>query len=389
MYVVHALHCTIIRLYIILNQLDLLSMVNKIKLAINGFGRIGRSFIRIALKDKEFMQSIDIVAINDTTDAKTLAHLFKYDSVFGKFDGTVEVVNGNGNTGDTLVINSNNNQPITVLSERDPSKLPWKAMGIDIVLESSGKFNDAKEAQKHIQAGAKKVIISAPAKQPDATILMGINEKSYDNSKHNIVSMASCTTNCLAPVIKVLNDKFGIDNGYMTTTHAFTNDQRLLDLPHKDLRRARAAMMSIIPTTTGAAKAIGTVIPELNGKIDGMALRVPVSDGSIADMVLKLKRDVTKEEVNSVLRNASETNLKGIMEYTEEPIVSTDIIGDPHSSIVDGLSTMVLGNKSNIVKVLSWYDNEWSFACRLVDLVKMVNAKMNEKYEVSSSSIPN
>jgi glyceraldehyde-3-phosphate dehydrogenase type I len=388
MNVVHALHCTIIRLYIILNQLDLRNMVNKTKLAINGFGRIGRSFIRIALKDKEFMKSIDIVAINDTTDAKTLAHLFKYDSVFGKFDGTVEVVNGIGNTGDTLVINNNNNQPITVLSEKDPSKLPWKAMDIDIVLESSGKFNDAKEAQKHIQAGAKKVIISAPAKQPDATILMGINEKSYDNSKHNIVSMASCTTNCLAPVIKVLNDKFGIDSGYMTTTHAFTNDQRLLDLPHKDLRRARAAMMSIIPTTTGAAKAIGTVIPELNGKIDGMALRVPVSDGSIADMVLKLKRDVTKEEVNSVLKNASETNLKGIMEYTEEPIVSTDIIGDPHSSIVDGLSTMVLGNKSNIVKVLSWYDNEWSFACRLVDLVKLVNAKMNEKYEVSSS-IPN
>jgi glyceraldehyde-3-phosphate dehydrogenase type I len=359
---------------------------NKTKLAINGFGRIGRSFIRIALKDKEFVQSVDMVAINDTTDAKTLAHLFKYDSVFGRFDGTVEAFSDDGSSHDTLVIN--NNQPITVLSEKDPSKLPWKAMGIDIVLESSGKFNDAKEAQKHIQAGAKKVIISAPAKQPDATILMGINEKSYDNSKHNIVSMASCTTNCLAPVIKVLNDKFGIDSGYMTTTHAFTNDQRLLDLPHKDLRRARAAMMSIIPTTTGAAKAIGTVIPELNGKIDGMALRVPVSDGSIADMVLKLKRDVTKEEVNNVLKNESETSLNGIMEYTEEPIVSTDIIGDPHSSIVDGLSTMVLGNKSNIVKVLSWYDNEWSFACRLVDLVKLINTKMNEKREVSTS-IPN
>ena len=273
----------------------------KTKLAINGFGRIGRSFIRIALKDKEFMESIDIVAINDTTDAKTLAHLFKYDSVFGKFDDTVEV-NSSDNAGDTLVINNNNNQPITVLCEKDPSKLPWKVMGIDIVLESSGKFNDAKEAQKHIQAGAKKVIIYAPAKQPDATILMGVNEKSYDNSKHNIMSMASCTTNCLAPVIKVLNDKFGIESGYMTTTHAFTNDQRFLDLPHKDLRRARAAMMSIIPTTTGAAKAIGTVIPELNGKIDGMALRVPVSDGSIADMVLKLKREVTKEEVNNVLK---------------------------------------------------------------------------------------
>jgi glyceraldehyde 3-phosphate dehydrogenase len=273
----------------------------KTKLAINGFGRIGRSFIRVALKDTAFMQSIDIVAINDTTDAKTLAHLFKYDSVFGKFDGTVEVNDGdNGSSGvGTLKIN---NLPITVISEKDPAKLPWKDMGVDIAIESSGKFNDAKEAHKHIEAGAKKVIISAPAKQPDATILMGINEKSYDTSKHNIISMASCTTNCLAPVIKVLNDKFGIENGYMTTTHAYTNDQRLLDLPHKDLRRARAAMMSIIPTTTGAAKAIGTVIPELNGKIDGMALRVPVSDGSIADMVLKLKKDVTKEELNNVLK---------------------------------------------------------------------------------------
>ncbi|HET7148773.1 MAG TPA: type I glyceraldehyde-3-phosphate dehydrogenase [Candidatus Nitrosopolaris sp.] len=340
----------------------------KLRLAINGFGRIGRCFVKAALKDREFMNLVDIVAINDLTDAKTLAHLFKYDSVFGKFDGAVEVDNGSSNNS-VLVVN---NLPLKVISEKDPSRLPWKDLNIDIVLESSGKFNDAKEAKKHIEAGAKKVIISAPAKQPDATILMGVNDNLYDNNKHNIVSMASCTTNCLAPVIKVLNDKFGIENGYMTTTHAYTNDQRLLDLPHKDLRRARAAMMSIIPTTTGAAKAIGTVIPELNGKIDGMALRVPVSDGSIADMVLTLKQEVNREEINKVLRDASEAGLKGIMEYTEEPIVSSDIIGNHHSSIVDGLSTMVLGDKSKIVKVLSWYDNEWSFACRLIDLIKFV-----------------
>ena len=342
----------------------------KLRLAINGFGRIGRSFVKAALKDREFMSLIDIVAINDLTDAKTLAHLFKYDSVFGKFDGTVEVENGsrNNNNNSVLVVN---NLPIKVISEKDPSRLPWKDLSVDIVLESSGKFNDAKEAKKHIEAGARKVIISAPAKQPDATILMGINNKLYDNNKHAIVSMASCTTNCLAPVIKILNDKFGIENGYMTTIHAYTNDQRLLDLPHKDLRRARAAMMSIIPTTTGAAKAIGTVIPEMDGKMDGMALRVPISDGSIADMVLTLKKEVNKE-VNKVLKDASEAELKGIMEYTEEPIVSSDIIGNPHSSIVDGLSTMVLGDKSKIVKVLSWYDNEWGFACRLIDLIKFI-----------------
>ena len=343
----------------------------KLRLAINGFGRIGRSFVKAALKDREFMSLIDIVAINDLTDAKTLAHLFKYDSVFGKFDGTVEVENGsrNNNNNSVLVVN---NLPIKVISEKDPSRLPWKDLSVDIVLESSGKFNDAKEAKKHIEAGARKVIISAPAKQPDATILMGINNKLYDNNKHAIVSMASCTTNCLAPVIKILNDKFGIENGYMTTIHAYTNDQRLLDLPHKDLRRARVAMMSIIPTTTGAAKAIGTVIPEMDGKMDGMALRVPISDGSIADMVLTLKKEVNKEEVNKVLKDASEAELKGIMEYTEEPIVSSDIIGNPHSSIVDGLSTMVLGDKSKIVKVLSWYDNEWGFACRLIDLIKFI-----------------
>jgi glyceraldehyde 3-phosphate dehydrogenase len=336
-------------------------------LAINGFGRIGRCFVKASLMDKEFQLLAKIVAINDLTDAKTLAHLFKYDSTFGKYEGTVEakeneiVIDGNG---------------IKVFSEKDPSNLPWKDLVIDIVIESSGKFNNAKEAMKHITAGAKKVIISAPATNPDATVVLGINDNIYDNSKHNVISMASCTTNCLAPVLKTLNDKFGIEKGYMTTCHAYTNDQKILDLPHKDLRRGRAAMMSIIPTSTGAAKAIGSVIPELSGKMDGMALRVPVSNGSIIDVVLTLKGEVTKDEVNKVLKDSSETNLKGIMAYTEEPIVSSDIIGDSNSSIVDGLSTMVLGGKGNLVKVLSWYDNEWSFACRLVDLVKFILRQM-------------
>ena len=275
------------------------------------------------------MEMIDVVAINDMADAKTLVHLFKYDSVFGRFDGDVTVKNE-----DTLSVDGID---IRVMSEKEPSKLPWRDMKIDIVLESSGKFNDAKEAGKHITvAGAKRVIISAPAKGPDTTIVLGVNEDEFDNEKHSIISMASCTTNCLAPVVKVINDRFGIEKGYMTTTHAFTNDQRLLDLPHKDLRRARAATMSIIPTTTGAAKAIGSIIPELEGKIDGMALRVPVSSGSITDMVFTLKKEVTREEVNNALKQASEANLKGVLEYTDEPIVSADIVGNPHSSIVDG-----------------------------------------------------
>ncbi|MFY9966482.1 MAG: type I glyceraldehyde-3-phosphate dehydrogenase [Nitrososphaeraceae archaeon] len=340
-------------------------MSEKLRLAINGFGRIGRCFLRSAIKDKEFMEMIDVVAINDMADVKTLVHLFKYDSVFGRFDGTVTVKNE-----DTLSVDGID---IRVMSEKEPSKLPWRDMKIDLVLESSGKFNDAKEAGKHITvAGAKRVIISAPAKGPDTTIVLGVNEDKFDNKKHNIISMASCTTNCLAPVVKVINDRFGIEKGYMTTTHAFTNDQRLLDLPHKDLRRARAATMSIIPTTTGAAKAIGSIIPELEGKIDGMALRVPVSSGSITDMVFTLKKEVTREEVNNALKQASEANLKGVLEYTDEPIVSADIVGNPHSSIVDGLSTMVLGNKNNVVKILSWYDNEWGFACRLVSLIKFI-----------------
>jgi glyceraldehyde 3-phosphate dehydrogenase len=345
---------------------------DKLRLAINGFGRIGRCFLRSAIKDREFTGMIDIVAINDMTDTKTLVHLFKYDSVFGRFDGNVEVKNEN-----SMVVNG---LEISVTSEKEPSKLPWKDMKIDIVLESSGKFNDAKEAEKHITvAGAKRVVISAPAKDPDVTIVLGVNENKFDNERHNIISMASCTTNCLAPVVKVLNDRFGIERGYMTTAHAFTNDQRLLDLPHEDLRRARSATLSIIPTTTGAAKAIGAIIPELKGKIDGMALRVPVSSGSITDMVLTLRKEVTKEEINNALKQASETNLKGILEYTEEPIVSADIVGNPHSSIVDGLSTMVLGNKNNMVKILSWYDNEWGFASRLVDLIKFIAREERKK----------
>jgi glyceraldehyde 3-phosphate dehydrogenase len=342
-------------------------LVMTANIAINGFGRIGRCFLRAALKDKEFHGLARIVAINDLTDAKTLAHLFKYDSTFGKYEGEI-VANK-----DEIAIDGNK---VKVLSVRDPSELPWKDLVIDLVVESTGKFSDAKAAMKHISAGARKVIISAPASNPDATILMGINDKTYDDDKHKIISMASCTTNCLAPVLKTINDKFGIESRYMTTCHAYTNDQRVLDLPHKDLRRARAAMMSIIPTTTGAAKAIGSVIPELNGKMDGMALRVPVSNGSIVDMVLTLKNNVTKDEVNKVLKDSSNTNMKGIMAYTEDPIVSSDIIGESHSSIVDGLSTMVLGGNSNLVKVMSWYDNEWSFACRLVDLVKFVLRKM-------------
>jgi glyceraldehyde 3-phosphate dehydrogenase len=339
---------------------------SKLNLAINGFGRIGRSFLRAALEDGEFLQSFNIVAINDTADAKTLAHLFKYDSTFGKFGGKVIA------TDHSIQVDGTD---IRVLQERDPSMLPWKEMRVDLVLESTGKFKEAKEAQRHIQAGARKVIISAPAKGPDTTLLVGINEKEYRPEIHKIVSMASCTTNCIAPVLKVLDEKFGIESGYMTTVHAYTNDQRLQDSPHKDLRRARAASMSIIPTTTGAAKSIGTIIPALEGKIDGMALRVPVSNGSIADMVMTLRKDVTIDEVNTALRQASDEELKGVMAYTNEPLVSSDIIGEPYSSIVDGLSTMVIGDRSRNVKVLSWYDNEWSFACRLVDLIKFIGSK--------------
>ncbi|MEM3468271.1 MAG: type I glyceraldehyde-3-phosphate dehydrogenase [Nitrososphaerota archaeon] len=332
-----------------------------IKMGINGFGRIGRGFFRAALKDKEFSNLIEIVAVNDITDSRTLAHLLKYDSVFGKFDAEVKAED------DAILVSG---KRIKVYSEKDPERLPWKELGVELVLESTGLFTDRAGAEKHIRAGAKKVIVSAPAKDPDITLVLGVNEHAYDPAKHNIISMASCTTNCLAPIVKVLDEKFGVEYGLMTTCHAYTNDQRLLDLPHRDLRRARAACLSIIPTTTGAARAIGDVIPIMKGKLDGLALRVPVPNGSINDLVVLLKRDVTKEEVNAALKEAAEGRLKGIMAYTEEPIVSVDIIGDSHSAIVDGLSTMVVGGR--LVKILAWYDNEWGFSCRLVELSKLI-----------------
>jgi glyceraldehyde 3-phosphate dehydrogenase len=330
-----------------------------VNVAINGFGRIGRHILRAALKNPEFAKKFEVVAVNDLTDAKTLAHLFKYDSVHRNYDG--EVSHGEN----ALVVDG---REIKVFAEKDPVKLPWRALGVDLVIESTGLYADREGAMKHIEAGAKKVLISAPAKNPDITIIMGVNQEKYDAAKHNIVSMGSCTTNSLAPVIRVLQDAFGIKRGYMTTIHAYTNDQRILDLPHKDLRRARAAALSIIPTTTGAAKAIGEVVPEVAGKMDGIAMRVPVPCGSITDLAVELEREVTREEVNKTLKAASEGKLKGVMQYTEEPIVSQDIIDNPHTSIVDGASTMVLGNKSSLVKVFAWYDNEWAFSCKMVDL---------------------
>lgn len=333
------------------------------RMAINGFGRIGRIFLRAALKDKEFMKNFEIVATNDVTDAKTLAHLLKYDSVHRVLNADI------GCKENALTVDG---KEIKVLSEKDPANLPWRDLGVKIVLESTGLFTDRESAMKHLSAGAKKVIISAPAKQPDVTIVLGVNDKIYDKNKHNIISMASCTTNCLAPMVKVLNDNFGIIKGFMTTCHAYTNDQRVLDLAHKDLRRARAANLSIIPTTTGAAKAIGDVIPELAGKLDGFALRVPVADGSITDLVVELEREVTKEEVNSAFK-AAEKELKGILQYTEDPLVSVDVIDNSHSCIIDGTSTMVVGGKGNLLKVCGWYDNEWGYSVRLVDLMKYIS----------------
>jgi len=334
------------------------------RIAINGFGRIGRTFFRAALKDEEFIKKFDIVAINDLTSPKNLAYLLKYDSVHKIFDADISWKEN------CLVVNG---KEIKILTETEPSKLPWKDLEIDFVLESTGRFTSREGAEKHLIAGAKKVVISAPAKNPDVTIVPGVNEKIYDREKHNIISMASCTTNCLAPMVKVLMENFGVKRGFMTTCHAYTNDQRILDLPHEDFRRGRAAALSIIPTTTGAAKAIGLVIPELAGKLDGIALRVPVPDASITDLVAELEREVTKEEVNTAFKNAAEGNLKGILQYTEDPIVSVDIIGNPHSCIIDGLSTMVLGERSNMVKVFGWYDNEWGYSCRLVDLFKIIS----------------
>ena len=335
-----------------------------IKVGINGFGRIGRLIFRAALKDREFQKNFEIVALNDVTDAPTLAHLLKYDSNFGKLDHDVKV------EADSIVVDG---KKIKVLSLKDPSQLPWKALGVEYAVESTGLFTDRENAMKHLSAGAKKVIISAPAKNPDMTIVLGVNNQLYDTTKHNIVSNASCTTNCLAPVVKVIDDKFGIEKGFMTTCHAYTNDQRVLDLPHKDLRRARAAGVNIIPTTTGAAKAIGEVLPHLKGKLDGLSLRVPVPDCSVNDLTCVVKSDVTKETVNSAIKEASETYLKGILEYTDEPIVSMDVRGNSNSSIVDGQSTMVLDGR--LLKTLAWYDNEWGYSCRIVDLLKFMARK--------------
>lgn len=331
-----------------------------VRVGINGFGRIGRNFLRASSTFKE----IEVVAINDLTDAKTLAHLLKYDSVHGIFNAAVKETDGEISV---------NGKKIKVFALTEPEKLPWGDLGIDIVLESTGRFTDRAGAEKHLKAGAKWVIISAPAKDPDITICMGVNEGSLEPSKHKIISNASCTTNCLAPVAKVLSDKFGIQRGLMTTIHSYTNDQRILDLPHKDLRRARAAAMNMIPTTTGAAKAVGLVLPELKGKLDGMAIRVPTPNVSVVDLVAELKADVTTEAVNSALKEASEGPMKGILAYTEEPVVSMDFNGDGHSSIVDATVTKVL--ESRMVKVLAWYDNEWGYSSRVRDLIIYLSKK--------------
>ncbi len=332
------------------------------RVAINGFGRIGRNILRAAKKNGA---DLDFVAVNDLTDAETLAHLLRYDSVHGRYPGTVEVT-GNGIRVD--------GDEIRVLSERDPAKLPWDELGVDIVFEGTGLFRSREKAQLHRDAGAKKVIITAPAKGEDITIVLGVNEGDYDPENHNIVSNASCTTNCLAPVVKVLLDAFGFRRGIMTTVHSYTNDQSILDLPHKDLRRARAAAMSIIPTTTGAAKATGLVIPEVQGKIDGMAMRVPTANVSIVDLVAELDRDVTAEEVNGAMKDAANGALKGVLEVSDEELVSIDYTGHPASSIVDAKSTMVV--KNGMVKVISWYDNEWGYSNRCVDLAVYMAERM-------------
>jgi glyceraldehyde 3-phosphate dehydrogenase len=324
-----------------------------VRVGINGFGRIGRLVMRAARKRGI---DVEIVAVNDLTDSRTLAHLLKYDSVHGVWQGDITAA------GDSI---SFEGAEFKVFAERDPSNLPWRDLGVDIVVESTGHFTDRAGASKHLEAGAKKVIVSAPAKEPDLTLVLGVNDGDYDPNQHHIVSNASCTTNGLAPVAKVLVDNFGVEHGLMTTVHAYTNDQNILDLPHKDLRRARAAALSIIPTSTGAAKAIGLVLPELKGKMDGLALRVPTPDGSVIDLVAVLKRETTVDEINAAMKTAAEGPMQGILEYTEDPIVSSDIVGNPASSIFDAPSTMVMGN---LVKIVTWYDNEWGFSNRVVDL---------------------
>jgi glyceraldehyde 3-phosphate dehydrogenase (phosphorylating) len=332
------------------------------KIGINGFGRVGRQVFK-AINDFH-ADKLEVVAVNDLTDTKTNAHLLKYDSNYGKYPGKVEA------TEDSIVVDG---KKVRVIAEKEPAKIAWKDFGVEIVVESTGRFTEADKAAGHFQGGAKKVIISAPAKGEDITIVLGVNQDKYDPAKHRVISNASCTTNCIAPIVKVLHDSFGVSKGLMTTAHSYTNDQRILDTVHKDLRRARAAALNIIPTTTGAAKAVTQVIPELKGRIHGISLRVPTPTVSIVDFVADLNRDVTVEEVNNALRAASEKSLKGILEVCDEPLVSMDFKGNPTSSIVDGLSTMVIGG--NMVKVLSWYDNEWAYSCRVADLAAFMVKK--------------
>src|SRR5579872_6350173 len=328
-----------------------------IKVGINGFGRIGRNVVRAGLNNPD----IEFVAANDLTDTKTLAHLLKYDSTLGALQGDVKV------DGDTLVVNG---KKIRIFAIKDPAEIDWSSVGAQIVIESTGRFTDAKDAAKHLHGTVKKVIISAPAKNEDVTIVLGVNDNMYEPAKHNIISNASCTTNCLAPVVKVLYDTFGIEKGSMTTIHSYTNDQNVLDFPHKDLRRARAAALNMIPTTTGAAKAIGLVMPELKGKLDGYSMRVPTPDVSAVDLVAVLSKNTTTEEVNKALEDAANGPMKGILAYTEDPVVSTDLLHNPASSIVDSLMTKVLDG--NLVKVLAWYDNEWGYSMRIVDMIDFV-----------------
>jgi glyceraldehyde 3-phosphate dehydrogenase len=327
-----------------------------VRVGINGFGRIGRLAFRAA-RDRD----VDIVGLNDLTDAKTLAHLLKWDSVHGRYPGDVEAED------DAIVVDGNR---IVVSAERDPARLPWKQLGAEIVVESTGRFTKRDDAAKHLEAGAERVIISAPAGDPDVTIVLGVNSDQYDPAKHRIVSNASCTTNCLGPVAKVLHDEYGLEAGWMTTIHAYTNDQVILDFPHSDLRRARSAGLSMIPTSTGAARAIGLVLPELKGKLDGFAMRVPTADVSVVDLAIRLSRDTDAGSINAAMRNASQGELKGILQVCDEPLVSIDFQGNPHSSILDSASTKVM--EGTFAKVLSWYDNEWGYACRVMDLAVMM-----------------
>ena len=350
-----------------------------IRTAINGFGRIGRNVLRAAIQHSQYQKKFEIVAVNDLGNTEVLAHLLKYDSIYGRFHGTVKPQNNGIEVNDQL---------ITFFSEVNPSNLPWKKLDVDVVIESTGVFRTREGASKHLEAGAQKVVISAPAREPDLTVVLGVNEQLYNPEKHHIISNASCTTNSLAPPVKILHDTYGIEQGFMTTIHSYTGDQRILDFPHKDLRRARAAAVSIIPTTTGAAKAVALVIPELKGKIDGLAVRVPTPDGSLTDLTCVLEKDVTREDLNATLKKAADSSLKGIMQYSEEPLVSVDIVGNPHSAIIDGLSTKVIGEKGKLCKIFSWYDNEWGYSCRIIDLLNyMFKNKVVHESEIISTKL--